>query len=248
MEPELTKLVEHPPSGNGWVHEIKFDGYRVQAHVEGGEVVLNTRKGLDWTERFSAIAKAARGLPDCILDGEVVALEKDGTPNFSALQAALSDEDTDALIYFVFDLLFVRNGELEDLRALPLSDRKERLKALLEKHFRKGDAPIRYVEHFETDGETFLQSACRMHLEGIISKKLAAPYRPGSRDGWTKSKCRAGHEVVIGGWSETNGKFRSLLAGVYRGKHLVYVGRVGTGYGGEVVSRIFPKLKKVQAQ
>jgi bifunctional non-homologous end joining protein LigD len=247
VEPELTKLVEHPPSGNGWAHEIKFDGYRVQARVEDGKAVLNTRKGLDWTERFPAIAKAAQSLPDSILDGEVVALDKDGTPNFSAVQAALSDGDTDALIYFVFDLLFARNGELEDLRELPLSERKARLNALLEKHFRKKDAPIRYVEHFETDGETFLQSACRMHLEGIISKNLSAPYRPGSRDGWTKSKCRAGHEVVIGGWSETNGKFRSLLAGVHRGKNLVYVGRVGTGYGSDVVSRLFPKLKKVRA-
>jgi bifunctional non-homologous end joining protein LigD len=247
VEPELTKLLDHPPSGNGWAHEIKFDGYRVQARVEDGRAVLNTRKGLDWTERFPAIAKAAQNLPDCILDGEVVALDKDGSPNFSALQAALSDEDTDALIYFVFDLLFVRNGELEDLRELPLSDRKARLKALLDKHFKKKETPIRYVEHFETDGETFLQSACRMHLEGIISKNLSAPYRPGSRDGWTKSKCRAGHEVVIGGWSETNGKFRSLLAGVHRGKHLVYVGRVGTGYGSDVVSRLLPKLKKEQA-
>jgi len=247
VEPELTRLVDHPPSGNGWAHEIKFDGYRVQARVEDGVAVLDTRKGLDWTERFPAIAKAAQELPDCILDGEVVALEKDGTPNFAALQAALSEKNTDALIYFVFDLLFVRNGELEDLRELALSDRKARLKALLDGHFKRKDTPIRYVEHFETDGETFLQSACRMHLEGIISKNLSAPYRPGSREGWTKSKCRAGHEVVIGGWSETSGKFRSLLAGVHRGKQFVYVGRVGTGYGGEVVSRLLPKLKAVRA-
>jgi len=247
VEPELTKLVDHPPSGNGWVHEIKFDGYRMQARVEGGKAILNTRKGLDWTARFPEIAKAAARLPDCMLDGEICALEEDGAPNFSALQAALSDEKTDALIYFVFDLLYVRNGALEDLQELPLADRKERLKALVEKHFKKADAPIRYVEHFETDGETFLESACRMHLEGIVSKNLSAPYHPGSRDGWTKAKCRQGHEVVIGGWSETNGKFRSLLVGVYRGKDLAYVGRVGTGYGGDVVARLWPKLKKVRA-
>ena len=122
----------------------------------------------------------------------------------------------------------MRDGE--DLRALPLAERKERLKQLLDA--RKGkDKQIRYVEHFESGGDAVLQSACRLSLEGIVSKKLDAPYRSGRSDSWTKAKCRAGHEVVIGGWRTTSGKFRSLLVGVHRGDHLVYVGRVGTGFG-----------------
>ena len=240
VEPQLCKLLDRPPPGPGWVHEVKFDGYRIQSRVEDGSAVLRTRKGLDWTDKFAAIAKAASGLTDCILDGEVVALDRNGAPNFAALQAALSDGKTDQLIFFVFDLLF---ADGEDLRALPLSDRKARLRSLPDTLGAKKDVLIRFVEHFGSGGDAVLQSACRMSLEGIVSKKLDAPYRSGRGDAWTKSKCRAGHEVVIGGWSETNGKFRSLLVGVHRGKHLIYVGRVGTGYGQETVARIFPRIK-----
>jgi bifunctional non-homologous end joining protein LigD len=238
IEPQLCKLLDRPPADPGWVHEVKFDGYRIQLRVEDGNAVLRTRKGLDWTDKFPAIAKAATGLPDCIVDGEVVALDRNGAPDFAALQAALSDGKTDQLIFFVFDVLFV---EGEDLRDLPLSERKMRLRGLLATA--KKDVLIRYVEHFATGGDAVLQSACRMSLEGIVSKKLDAPYRSGRGDAWTKSKCRAGHEVVIGGWSETDGKFRSLLVGVHRGKHLIYVGRVGTGYGQGTVARIFPRIK-----
>jgi bifunctional non-homologous end joining protein LigD len=240
VEPQLCKLLERPPSGPGWVHEVKFDGYRIQLRVEDGKAVLRTRKGLDWTDKFPAIAKAAAALPDCIVDGEVVALDHNGAPDFAALQAALSDGKTDQLVLFVFDLMFVDG---EDLRGLPLSARKTRLGNLLKNLGAKSDALIRYVEHFETGGDAVLQSACRMSLEGIVSKRLDAPYRSGRGDSWTKSKCRAGHEVVIGGWSETNGKFRSLLVGVHRGKHLIYVGRVGTGYGQGTVARILPRIK-----
>ena len=130
----------------------------------------------------------------------------------------------------------------EDLRALPLGERKARLKQLLDA--RKGkDRQIRYVEHFESGGDAVLQSACKLELEGIISKKLDAPYRSGRSEIWTKAKCRAGHEVVLGGWKTTNGKFRSLMAGVYRGDHLAFVGMVGTGFGQDKVRRIMPALK-----
>ena len=241
VAPQLCELVERPSDAKGWVHEIKFDGYRVQARVEDGKAVLRTRKGLDWTQKFSAIAKAASDLPDCILDGEIVALDHNGAPDFAALQAALSDGRTGQLIFFVFDLLF---ADGEDLRGLPLGERKARLEELLKKHHGKHDALIRYVEHFEIGGAAVLQSACRMSLEGIVSKRIDAPYRSGRVGSWTKAKCRAGHEVVIGGWSETNGRFRSLLVGVHRGDHLIYAGRVGTGYGKAVVARIFPKIKK----
>jgi bifunctional non-homologous end joining protein LigD len=243
IEPMLCKPVERPPAGSGWAHEIKFDGYRMQLRVENGEAVLRTRKALDWTEKFSTVAGAAHHLPDCIIDGEIVALDRNGAPDFAALQAALADEKTDQLIYFAFDLLFAEN---EDLRALPLDARKARLETLLEG--RQTANRIRFVEHFAEGGEAVLNSACRMSLEGIVSKRLSSTYTSGRGDAWTKSKCRAGHEVVVGGWSETDGRFRSLLAGVHRGKHLVYVGRVGTGYGKGVVARILPRLKSVEAK
>ena len=171
----MCKLLDRPPSGPGWAHEVKFDGYRIQLRVEDGKTVLRTRKGLDWTDKFRSIAKAAAELPDCIVDGEVVALDHNGAPDFAALQAALSDGKTDQLIFFVFDVLF---AEGEDLRSLPLADRKERLRKLLESLNRKTEALIRYVEHFETGGDAVLQSACRMSLEGIVSKKLDAPIAP----------------------------------------------------------------------
>ena len=241
VEPQLCKLVDQPPSGAGWVHEVKFDGYRMQLHVEDGKAKLFTRKGLDWTAKFPAIAKVAAKLPDCIMDGEICALDQHGAPDFAGLQAALSDGKTEPLIFFAFDLLF---ADGEDLRPLPLTDRKARLQPLLTKH----DTHLRFVEHFTSGGDAILLSACRMHLEGIVSKRADAAYRSGRGDTWTKAKCRAGHEVVIGGWSTTAGKFRSLLVGVHRGDHLIHVGRVGTGYSADKVKRLMPRLKEMAAK
>jgi len=239
VPPQLCTSVERPPPGDDWCHEIKFDGYRVQLRVENGAATLKTRKGLDWSDKFAAVVKEAGALPDVLIDGEIAALDHNGAPDFSSLQAALSDGKTDNLLFFAFDLLFA-NGM--DLRTLPLRERKAQLKQLLEA--RKGKArQIRYVEHFESGGEAVLQSACKLALEGIISKKLNAAYHSGRTDRWTKAKCRAGHEVVLGGWKTTAGKFRSLLAGVYRGDHLAYVGTVGTGFGQDKVKRIMPALK-----
>jgi len=239
VEPQLCKSLATPPGGSGWGHEIKFDGYRMQLRVEDGRATLLTRKGLDWSEKFGAIVKAGAKLPDGIVDGEVVALDHTGAPDFAALQAALSAGKTDALVYFVFDLMFSKG---EDLRKLPLSERKARLKALV------ADAPevIRYVDHFVTAGDAVLRSACRMDLEGIVSKKLSAPYRSGRGDTWTKSKCRAGHEVVIGGWTTTGDNFRSLIAGVNRDGPLVHVGRIGTGFGAAKLAQLLPKLKALE--
>jgi bifunctional non-homologous end joining protein LigD len=240
IAPQLCTLVDHPPSGEGWCHEIKFDGYRVQLRVEDGKARLKTRKGLDWTDKFAAIAKQASALPDALIDGEIVALDHHGAPDFSTLQAAISDAKTDHLAFFAFDLLF---AEGKDLRALPLRERKAQLKELLEGLPRRKAGLIRYVEHFEADGEAMMESARKLSLEGIVSKKLGAPYRSGRSENWTKAKCRAGHEVVLGGWKTTNGKFRSLMAGVYRGDHLAFVGMVGTGFGRDTVRRIMPALK-----
>jgi bifunctional non-homologous end joining protein LigD len=240
VAPELCISVDRPPGGEGWCHEIKFDGYRVQLRVEDGEATLKTRKGLDWTDKFQAIAKEGSSLPDTLIDGEIVALDHNGAPEFSALQAAISDGKTDNLIFFAFDLLF---ADGEDISRVPLGERKERLKKLLEARAKGKSKVIRYVEHFETGGDAILQSACKLSLEGIVSKKLDAPYRSGRSENWTKAKCRAGHEVVLGGWKTTNGKFRSLMAGVHRGDHLAFVGMVGTGFGQDTVRRIMPALK-----
>ena len=230
------------PAREGWCHEIKFDGYRVQLRVEDGEAALKTRKGLDWTDKFPGHrqSRAAR-CPMRLIDGEIVALDHDGAPDFSTLQAAISDGKTDDLIFFAFDLLF---ADGDGSSPLPLGERKAAIEASCWRRDQKGKAgSIRYVEHFETGGDAILQSACKLSLEGIVSKKLSAPYRSGRSENWTKAKCRAGQEVVLGGWKTTNGKFRSLMAGVYRGDHLAFVGIVGTGFGQDKVRRIMPALK-----
>jgi len=239
IEPQLTKSLKKPPTGPGWAHEIKFDGYRMQLRTAGGEATLLSRKGLDWSTKFPEIVRSGAGLGDGIIDGEVVALDHTGAPDFAALQAAISDAKTENLVFFVFDQMF--SGK-EDLRSLPLSERKDRLKTHVD------DAPgnIRYVDHFITAGDAVLLSACRMDLEGIVSKRLEAPYQSGRSESWGKSKCRQGHEVVIGGWTTTGDAFRSLIAGVYRDGELVHVGRIGTGFGRDAVARIMPRLKALE--
>ncbi|QKC85371.1 DNA ligase D [Mesorhizobium sp. NZP2077] len=244
IPPQLCQTLSRPPVGTNWVHEIKFDGYRVQLRVEEGAATLRTRKGLDWTEKFGAIAKEAASLPNVIVDGEIVALGENGAPDFAALQAALSERRTKDLIFFAFDLLFADGN---DLRKLPLLERKERLSKMLAGVARGEENLIRYVEHFTNGGDAVLRSACRLSLEGIISKKADATYVSGRTDTWAKSKCRAGHEVVIGGWSTTNGKFRSLLIGVNRGEHFAYIGRVGSGYSEAKVKQLMPRLKEMKA-
>lgn len=243
IPPQLCETLDRPPTGNNWLHEIKFDGYRIQMRVADGAVTLKTRKGLDWTAKYPEIANAAAALPECIVDGEICALDDNGAPDFAALQAALSEGTTGNLVYFAFDLLF--DGG-EDLREKALTDRKSRLQELLTEA--ADDPRLRFVEHFETGGDAVLRSACKLSLEGIVSKQADAPYQSGRTDTWAKSKCRAGHEVVIGGYAKTNGKFRSLLVGVNRGDHFVYVGRVGTGYGAKKVETLLPKLKAVETE
>ena len=244
IAPQLAKLVERPPSGPGWAHEIKLDGYRLQLRVEAGEATLKTRKGLDWTPKFPEIAQAARRLPDCVIDGEVCALNERGVPDFAALQAALAGGDSKNLVLFAFDLLVAQG---EDLRGLALSARKSALKELLEAHPQGADR-IRYLDHFVTAGDAVLRSACRIEMEGIVSKRLDAPYSSDRSGSWLKSKCRAGHEVVIGGWSSDRGTLRSLIAGVYRGNELVPVGRVGTGFGHDNLGPLMRRLKPLQTK
>ena len=173
-----------------------------------------------------------------------MALDAHGVPDFAALQASLSEQTTDDLVFFAFDLLFDAGA---DLRTMPLSERKERLQALVDAREGEGRSLIRFVEHFETGGDAVLKSACRLSLEGIVSKRLDSVYVSGRSDSWTKSKCRSGHEVVVGGWATTEGKFRSLLAGVYRDDHFVYIGRVGTGYAESKLKQLMPRLQAAAA-
>ena len=241
IEPQLARSFEKPPAGAQWAHEIKFDGYRMQLRTERGAARLLSRKGLDWSATFPQIVTSGATLPDGIVDGEVAVLDHTGAPDFATLQAAISDGKTEDTVFFVFDLMF---SGTQDLRHLPLVDRKTRLQAHVE------DAPgnIRYVDHFVTAGDAVLLSACRMDLEGIISKRLDAPYQSGRSDTWGKSKCRQGHEVVIGAWTTTGNAFRSLIAGVYRDGQLVHVGRIGTGFSRDVVARIMPRLKALETK
>ncbi len=239
VEPQLAKLVDRPPEGANWAHEVKLDGYRAQVHVSRGRALILTRAGLDWTDRFAAIAKDARALGDCVIDGEIVALDAKGLPSFAELQAELSAGKSADLVFFAFDLLF--EGR-EDLRIQPLAYRKARLEKLLAA--RGVGRRLHYVSHLVSDAAAVYASACKMGLEGIVSKQLDAAYQSGRTGSWTKAKCRAGQEVVLGGWTTASGTVRSLLAGVYRGGQLAYVGRIGTGYGREAARQLLPHLKK----
>jgi bifunctional non-homologous end joining protein LigD len=239
VAPELCRIVETPP-GDGWGHEVKFDGYRIEIRVEKGKPFLRTRKGLDWTDRFPEIAKDMRGFPDCLLDGEVVAMDEHGVSDFGALQAALSDHKTAGLIFFAFDLLFLEGA---DLRNEPLTARKAALEKLMKRH---GKNRLRFVHYFESAGSAMLNAACSLKLEGIISKRLDSPYRSGRSDNWTKAKCRGGQEVVVGGWWGDNKIVRSLLVGAHRGGKLVYMGRVGTGYNSQNVPPLLKRLRPLK--
>jgi bifunctional non-homologous end joining protein LigD len=182
----LCQLVDRPPNGPDWVHEIKLDGWRVQVRVENGRATIRTRKGLDYTGTFPEIAQAARGLDNYIMDGEICVVGKDSLTDFSALQAAMKGDRTEKLILFAFDLLWLGD---EDLRAQPLIVRKKRLRDFLEEN--KDQELIRFIDHLDATGSDVMDTACDMKLEGIISKRLTDPYVSGRTVSWTKAKCRA---------------------------------------------------------
>lgn len=239
IEPQLCTLVDVPPSGQGWVHEIKLDGYRIQAQVRRGEATLRSRKGLDWTARFPEIVRACGKLGDCIIDGEICALDKTGSPDFAGLQAALSSKKTGALVFFVFDLLW---QDREDQRGWALETRKNLLRKLL----KGSDKRLRYVEHIATDPGTMLQSACQMKLEGIVSKNADAPYRSGRVGAWTKAKYRPRQEAVIGGWEMNGSQFARVMLGVYDQGEFRYIGGAGTGYNSKNLPELMRKLKALE--
>lgn len=225
LEFQHPKLVDRPPSGAAWLHEIKFDGYRFQARVEGGRVTLFTRRGHDWTSRLPELASDLAGLPDAILDGELCFLGPDGQPAFSGLRAAMGKGKTAGLVYFAFDLLW--RGQ-DDLRRFALKDRKAALASVLSPV--AGDR-VRLVESFEVGGAALLQSACQLGLEGIVSKRRDGRYAGGRTDAWVKAKCKLAQEVVIGGWVQEAGRhFKGVLAGVYGPRGLTYVGTLERGF------------------
>ena len=245
VAPQLATLVSGPPPGDGWVHEIKLDGYRILLRIERGRVKLLTRNRQDWTARFPAVAEAAAALPvkEALLDGEIVALDRAGVSSFQALQQADQLEAGRSLVYVAFDLLFLDG---RDLRPLPLLERKARLARLLKG--RRGR--LRYAEHFDTPGQRVFDRACRLGLEGIIAKQKSASYRSGRGAAWLKVKCVARQELVIGGYTDPDGaraEFGSLLLGVHdRDGRLVYAGRVGTGFDQATLERLGARLRKLE--
>ncbi|TPI13532.1 DNA ligase D [Mesorhizobium sp. B4-1-1] len=249
IEPQLATLEKDAPAGEDWLHEVKFDGYRMQAQIAGSEVRLLTRAGLDWTDKFDGpVTAALAGLKcrDAIIDGEIVVLADSGVSSFPLLQADLSARRADRFVYYVFDLMRLDG---KDLRREPLVERKQALAELL------GEQPdhsgLRFSDHFHEPGKVMLQHVCRMGLEGVVSKRADAPYRSGRGLSWIKSKCTLRQEFVIGGYlpSDKTGRgLRSLLVGFNEGGKLHYAGRVGTGFSGKVMTDLKKKLDGLEAK
>ena len=235
-------LHDRAPSGKNWLHEIKLDGYRIEARRDRGKVQLLTRKQLDWTHRFEPIAAAIKALPadTALIDGELVVEDDKGRLNFSLLQTDLKDGRTDRLVYWAFDLLSLDG---QDLTGEPLTARKAALQRLLKGESRKGR--IRYVEHFDGDGPAIFKSACEMNLEGIISKLRDAPYRSGRSDNFIKTKCHNEQEFVVAGFSPSAAMpnaVGALIAAFHEDGKLRYAGRIGTGYTREVARDLWKRL------
>src|SRR5208337_4201217 len=245
VEPMLATLVERPPAGPDWLHEVKFDGYRIEARVENGRVKLFTRRGLDWTQKFGGgFIKALEALTvgEALIDGELVVENEALASDFSALQADIAEGRVDRLVYYAFDLLSL-NGY--DLRDAALVERKRLLQAIV-----GGETgPVRYSGHFDEDGEIVLRHACRLGLEGIVSKLRAAPYRSGRSKSWTKAKCLGRQEFVVAGFvpsTAARNAIGSLVVGVYEGDVLRHVGRVGTGFSASTARSLYSRLEPMR--
>jgi bifunctional non-homologous end joining protein LigD len=233
IKPQLATLVDNVPVGNEWMHEIKYDGYRALVAVSGEAIKIYTRSGLDWTDKFSPLAGAIKALdlPPALIDGEIIAFDADGNPSFSALQAVLkrghgAERADTPFHFFAFDLLSLDGM---DLKSLPAIERKERLEALLA----DAEQPIHVADHLIGSGEKLYRSLCQAGQEGIIAKRVDAPYRSGRTRAWVKVKCTRRQEFVIVGWTRSKAKgraFSSLLLGQHEGSELVYKGKVGTGF------------------
>jgi bifunctional non-homologous end joining protein LigD len=239
IKPQLATLHVRPPQGEQYLHEIKFDGYRLQGHLRGGLASLFTRNGLNWTKRFPPIAAALSHIPatELIVDGEVISANERGAANFSQLQDDLSKSRYDRMAYYVFDLLYLDGY---DLRAVPLFQRKEALQELL---VEAGNVhPIILSEHFDTDGAHLLKQACDMRLEGVVSKFKGAPYKSERNESWIKTKCLhiARYEVI--GYKKGA---TSLYLAKREGKDLIYVGKAGTGFTNSMILELAGLLKPI---
>ena len=244
VPPALATLRDRAPDDPGWVHEIKFDGYRIQARLDHGKVKLLTRKGLDWTAKFPDVAQAVARLPakTALIDGEIVVEDANGISSFSGLQAALKARARDQFIYCVFDLLHLDG---RDLAPLPLLERKAQLRRLVGSKA----GTIRYSEHFEGEGPLVLAAACKMALEGIVSKRKYAPYRGGRSDAFAKIKCANAQELVVGGYSPSTAMPRAigaLVVGYYDHGRLLYAGRIGTGYTHATARELWKRLHALE--
>lgn len=247
LEPSLASPCDKPPSGPKWIHEIKHDGYRIQARIDGAKASLLTRKGLDWTERFPNIAPVLTrlGLKAALIDGEIVVEDEAGISNLNNLQADLKAGRKDRFKYFVFDLM---HCDGYDLTRATLLHRKEILQTIIAGL--KPDSPVRLSEHLDVDGPVVLAHSCRMGLEGIVSKRKDQGYRSGRSDHWLKAKCQQSQEFVILGYVRSTAASRavgSLALGYYDGGELVYAGRVGTGWSLAVASSLYGELDMIKA-
>jgi bifunctional non-homologous end joining protein LigD len=248
--PQLATLVEHPPSGAQWLHEIKFDGYRIGCIIRDGKVRLESRRNNDWTTRFAEVAEAARQLPvrSALLDGEVAIVNPSGVTSFQALQNAFSGAPRDGLTYFVFDLIHLDG---RDIGALPLERRRTECETLLREQDVR--SPIRYSQHFDLDGASLLARVCELGGEGIVSKRRDQSYRAGRNDGWLKTKCLKRGEFVIGGFTDPSGSrtgIGALLLGYYESGVLRFAGKVGTGPGftAAYLDQIRRELERLEQQ
>jgi bifunctional non-homologous end joining protein LigD len=234
-------LSDAAPSGPQWLHEIKLDGFRMAARIEGGRARLLTRTGLDWTDKYPSVAAALAKIhaKAAYLDGELCGVGDDGLPSFSQTQAASDGERGVRLVYYAFDLLHLDGS---DIAALPLIERKARLQAIV------ADIPgVQFNGHETGDGETIRKHACKLGFEGVVSKTIDAPYAPGNRGLWRKSKCLNRQEFVVVGWTDPEGSrpyLGALLLGYYTddGK-LIYAGRVGTGMPDKVLADLRRRLE-----
>jgi bifunctional non-homologous end joining protein LigD len=236
--PQLATLVAQAPAGHDWLHEVKYDGFRMGLVIDGRTRRLISRNGHDWTTRFPTIVEASRALPvsSAVLDGEVALLDADGRTSFQSLQGGGAGGGT--LVYFVFDLLFIDG---ERLSALPLEARKARLATVLPRRSKL----LRYSPHTIGDGPRAHRDACRSHLEGIISTRRDAPATEGRSKTWVKVKCLGRQEFVIGGYTDPQGAregLGALLIGYYDGDRLVWAGKVGTGFTTQVARDLRARL------
>jgi bifunctional non-homologous end joining protein LigD len=244
IEPALATLAPRPPPGARWVHEIKFDGYRAQLHKRDAGTKMFTRRGYDWSDKFRNIVSSAGALNThaAVLDGEVIVPTAAGHSDFAALESDLAKkEGSNRLVFYAFDILYL---QVFDLRGCALLDRKRVLRALLA----DVDGPIKYSEHLEADGPDVYRDACKLELEGVVSKFVDGKYQSGRTNLWTKSTCRHRDTFVIAGWAEKKGKFDGIYLGREERRKLVYAGKLERGFTDEDKTHILKLLANLETR